>query len=93
MEKFDYIKLAVNTVMVLLIILVAIILLQTLFYSQKQAMIYSRDISQVATEAKDIYANQKASIEKYHWIDKDKKIVAIPIERAMDKIVEEANKQ
>ena len=31
-----------------------------------------------------LLAEQRASLARYHWIDKDKGVVAIPIERAME---------
>lgn len=36
-----------------------------------------------------ILANQAATLTEYRWIDQDKKIVAVPIDRAMEIVVQE----
>ena len=39
--------------------------------------------------AESILANQAAALTEYKWIDQDKNIVAIPIDRAMEIVVQE----
>ncbi|EDL58454.1 hypothetical protein [Gimesia maris] len=36
-----------------------------------------------------LLANQAAALSEYRWIDQDKKIVAVPIDRAMEIVVQE----
>ncbi|QDT45528.1 hypothetical protein Pan241w_56530 [Gimesia alba] len=39
--------------------------------------------------AESILANQAAALTEYRWIDQDKNIVAVPIDRAMEIVVQE----
>ncbi|MDX9752744.1 MAG: hypothetical protein RBU29_02215 [bacterium] len=91
MVPFPYIKLALNTTMVFLLILIAMLVLQTWFYAQNQARIYDRNIVQAAEEVKGIHASQQAALDTYRWTDANKTTVAIPIGRAMERIAAEAN--
>tara|TARA_R110002095_G_scaffold211811_2_gene200359 strand:+ start:6066 stop:6395 length:330 start_codon:yes stop_codon:yes gene_type:complete len=40
-------------------------------------------------DAESILANQAAALTEYRWIDQDKNIVAIPIDQAMQIVVQE----
>ncbi|QDU07171.1 hypothetical protein [Gimesia aquarii] len=43
--------------------------------------------------AESILANQAAALTEYRWIDQDKNIVAIPIDQAMQIVVQEEQKK
>jgi hypothetical protein len=43
----------------------------------------------VRGETTDVPGLQKRSIEGYRWLDRDRRIVTLPIEQAMDRIAEE----
>lgn len=40
------------------------------------------------TRAQDLAAARRAQLEEYGWVDKDKNLIRIPIERAMQLVVE-----
>lgn len=79
------------TIGVLLVILtfVLILLLQAWFF-QAQGEEYDRKVtSQRSEELATLVAAQEETLHSYRWIDKDKGVVGIPIDRAMDIIVRE----
>jgi hypothetical protein len=75
----------VATVLVVEIIL----LLMVLYYHVAAQQAYEKDISQPAAELVKIETAQRAKLNEYRWADPQKKIVAIPVSRAMKLVVEE----
>ncbi len=79
------------TIGALLVILtfVLILLLQAWFF-QAQGQEYSRKVvNQRNEDLATLQAAQAEALHSYRWIDKDKGVVSIPIDRAMDAIVRE----
>jgi hypothetical protein len=71
-------------------LLVAIILLlEVVFYHVQSGLAYEKDISQPYAEVANLMAEQQAKLAEYRWVDKDKRVVAIPIARAMSLVVSE----
>jgi len=75
----------VATVLVVEIIL----LLMVLYYHVAAQQAYEKDISQPAAELVKIETAQRAKLNEYLWADPQKKIVAIPVSRAMKLVVED----
>lgn len=82
----NLIPMAIHGIAAFLVILVVIMGIQILVYSHAQSKLYDRNITQAAAEMKDIYTNQTKSITQYRWIDQEKGIVAIPVDRAIELI-------
>ncbi|MBI2840052.1 MAG: hypothetical protein HYX75_17190 [Acidobacteria bacterium] len=74
------------------ILTVAIIIgLQALFYSVEQEENLQKVYSQSAEELARLRAEQLELLNSYRWIDREKGIVGIPIDRAMEMTVRELN--
>lgn len=74
------------------ILTVAIIIgLQALFYSVEQEENVEKVYSQSAEELARLRAEQLELLNSYRWIDREKGIVGIPIDRAMEMTVQELN--
>jgi len=79
------------TIGVLFVVLtfVLIILLQVYFYKAQAKEYADKVIEPKSAELSVHLANQAAELHNYRWIDQKKGVVGIPIERAMELIVEE----
>lgn len=64
-----------------------IVLLEVVYYHVAAQQEYQKDISQPYVELSNVLQEQQARLETYRWVDEKKKIVAIPIQRAMDLVV------
>lgn len=60
-----------------------------LYYSFEKTENVKKVIEVPEINAESILANQAAALTEYRWIDQDKNIVAIPIDEAMQIVVQE----
>ncbi|QDV21247.1 hypothetical protein Pan153_59340 [Gimesia panareensis] len=60
-----------------------------LSYSLEKAETEVKVIEVPEVNSDSILASQAAALSEYHWIDQDKNIVAVPIDRAMEYVVQE----
>jgi hypothetical protein len=67
----------------------AIVALQVLYYSAANRQDERKVIQAPTTESDSLMAEQEVKLTRYGWVDRDKKQVAIPIERAMELVVRE----
>jgi len=72
-----------------LVTLVIILALQVLYYATVERETEQKLIQVPTTESDTLLAEQAVKLTRYGWIDRDKQQVAIPIERAMDLVVNE----
>ena len=70
-----------------LLLFAIIILLQVVFYRLEAQQRYEKDVSQPPAELSNLVHNQQARLAEYRWVDEKKKIVAIPIQRAMELVL------
>src|SRR4051794_32972022 len=83
---------AIGTVSIL--ILVGIIVgLQVMFFAMSQAEGARKDPQETAFVLSEYRASQQEKLESYKILDPAKGVYAIPIDRAMDLVVQEANAQ
>jgi hypothetical protein len=75
-----------------IIVFALIILVQVLFYWTEANQRIVKDIDQPYLEYANLTADQQAKLAKYQWLDEKEKIVAIPIRRAMELVVDELSK-
>ncbi len=72
-----------------ILLVVIIVFLMVIYYHVASQEEYVKNISQTPIELTDLVARQQADLVSYRWIDQNKGIVAIPISRAMDLVVDE----
>jgi hypothetical protein len=67
------------------ILLVEVVVgVQALFYSVQETEIAAKQTSQPAWELADLRLEQETELNAYRWVDQEKGLVAIPIDRAID---------
>jgi|SRR3989304_1766541 len=75
------------------IVFAIIVLLQAIFYWTEAQQRLVKEVDQPAVEFATLTADQQAKLASYHWVDQEQKIVAIPINRAMELVLGELSKQ
>jgi hypothetical protein len=66
-----------------------IVALQVLYYSAASRQEERKVIQAPTTDSDSLMAEQEVKLTRYGWIDREKKQVAIPIDRAMELVVRE----
>ena len=72
-----------------LLVVVTILFLQVLYYDYDNREELEKDIDAPAVQLSNLVASQREKLDTYAWIDPQKKIAAIPIQRAMQRVVAE----
>jgi hypothetical protein len=86
-------KIAVVGFIGAIVVFAIIILMQVMFYWAQSQQHLVKDIDQPYLEIANLTADQQAKLAKYQLIDEKKKIVAIPIKRAMEIVVDELSQE
>jgi hypothetical protein len=73
-----------------ILLAVVIILLQVLFYRTAEAERWRKVVSQQPEELRRLHAEQLEQINGYRWVDEPNGVVAIPVDRAMDLVIQES---
>ena len=76
-----------------ILLAVVIILLQVLFYRTSEAERWRKVISQQPEELRRVQAEQLDQLNSYRWIDEQNGVVSIPIDRAMELVIQEAQEK
>jgi hypothetical protein len=71
------------------LVFVIILFLAVLYRRVETRQQYDKDVSQPYTAVADLANRQRGTLASYGWVDQEKGIVAIPIGRAIDLVVEE----
>ena len=71
---------------------VLIVLLQAWFNSQEAAEYHRKVVAPKSEELSRVVAEQQSQLQQYGWVDRERGIVTIPIERAMELVVSEAGR-
>ena len=72
------------------VLLFVIIVVLQAWFAQAQREEFRRKVVDVrATEAADAWAEQEGRLAGYRWVDRERGVVAIPIERAMELVARE----
>ena len=74
------------------VVIVLMIGLQAWFASEEQREITTDYSKSTNTQLTDLRTQQEAKITGYRWVDKDKKVVAIPIDEAKKLLIENNGK-
>ena len=62
---------------------------EAVFYNTLKGELQRKDISQPSWELNNLLLDQEEQLHAYRWVDKDKKVVAIPIDEAIDLFVQQ----
>ena len=74
----------------MILLMVTVLLVEVLFQRTSQAEIYRKVISEQPLELRQVQAEQLEQLNGYRWVSQSQGVAAIPIERAIDLVVEEA---
>ena len=92
MERYNdlnTLKIAVVGLLGALITLAIVLALQVLYYSAANQQFDRKVIQAPTTQSDTLLAEQAVKLTRYDWIDREKKKVMIPIDRAMELVVKE----
>ncbi len=73
-----------------LLLVVIILLLQALFFWSEEREFALKVVDERPQELREVQADALEKLNGYAWVDRDKGIVTIPIDRAMDIMVRES---
>ncbi len=73
-----------------ILVFAIIVLLTVIYYAAEEREDYVKNINQPYTDLDNLLASQRAKLVEYRWVDQNKELVAIPIERAMQLVVAES---
>ena len=74
----------------LVLLMVLVLLVEVLYQRTTQAETYRKVIAEQPQELRQVQASQLEQINTYRWIDASKGIAAVPIDRAIDLVVQDA---
>lgn len=74
----------------MILLMVIVLLVEVLYHRTTQAEIYRKVISEQPLELRQAQAEQLEQLNSYRWVSEPEGVAAIPIDRAIDLIVEEA---
>lgn len=86
----------INTPMVALVgflgsilVFAIVVFLSVLYVSAQEQQEYAKNVAQPYTELENLRSAQRIKLVEYRWVDQAKHVVAIPIDRAMQLVVDE----
>lgn len=74
----------------LVLTMVLVLLLEVLYQRTTQAETYRKVVAEQPLELRQVQAQQLEQLNGYRWINEQEGIAAVPIDRAIDLLVEEA---
>ena len=80
---------AVSLATFFILTLAAVIALQAIFFRMKETEFTKKVVERLPAELIALQDEQTAQLARYRWIDKEAGVAGIPIERAMELVVEE----
>jgi hypothetical protein len=69
---------------------VVVVFLQAIFYRAESAEFERKVVNEMPKQLRNARAEQSALLNEYRWVDRDAGVVAMPIDRAMEIMVERA---
>jgi hypothetical protein len=91
-EDLNTTKIALVGFISMAVVFAIILLIMFLFHIEMAEQTQLKVVDQPAAEFAGLTADQQGKMASYRWVDKDKKIVQIPIKQAMDLVVNELQK-
>lgn len=71
------------------LVFIVIVALMVVFYRVETQQQYAKEILPAYSRSAQLAADQQGRLADYAWVDAEKRIARIPIERAMELVVEE----
>jgi hypothetical protein len=84
---------AVSLAAFFILTLVVVIALQALFFRWKESEFERKVVERLPAELTEMKEEQLAQLSRYRWVDREAGIAAVPIERAMELVMEEENRK
>ena len=75
-----------------IVLFVVVVFLQAYFYQEEQAEDARKVVAVAPEELSQLRAQQLATLHGYRWVDPKEGVVAIPIGRAMEQVVQDGGK-
>jgi len=72
-----------------ILVFAVVVLLMVVFYQVQAEQDYEKYVSRPPSQLTNIASRQKEKLVSYGWIDEEKQVVHIPIDRAMEIVLEE----
>ena len=88
-HDLNTLKIAVIGFLAALVTFAVILALQVLYYSAANEQMERKVIQAPTTQSDTLLAEQAVKLTRYDWIDREKRKVMIPIDRAMELVVKE----
>lgn len=82
---------AIVTAVFALLVIAIVIGLQALYGSAEHKAVAEKVLDRPARAKNEVFAEQRQTLAKYDWVDRDAGIVEIPIDRAMELVANELN--
>ena len=76
----------------LVLLAVIVLLLEVLHQRTTQAELARKVVAEQPQELRQVQALQREQLNGYRWVDQGQGVVAIPLDRAIDLLVEEARR-
>ena len=73
----------------ILVVILIILVLQAVYYRAEESEILRKRYLKPAQELTELRAAQEEQLHTYRWVDKEKQVVTIPIEKAMEIVADE----
>ena len=82
----------IGLIMALIVVVLALLIvgLEAYFDRVKEQQVYVKVLAPVSEELRDLRAREDTELHSYKFLDRDKGLVRIPIERAMELLAAEA---
>jgi hypothetical protein len=74
----------------MILLMVIVLLVEVLFHRTSEAEIQRKVISEQPLELRQVQAEQLEQLSGYRWVSEPEGVAAIPIDRAIDLVIEEA---
>lgn len=73
-----------------ILVFAIIVLLTVIYYAAEEREEFTKNVNQPYTDRDNLVAAQQARLVEYYWVDQTNRVVAIPIDRAMQLVVAES---
>ena len=77
----------------LVLLAVILLLLEVLYQRTSQAEIERKVVDEQPQELRQLEARQLEQLGGYAWVDRERGIVKVPLERAMELVIDEAGRE
>lgn len=80
--------LAVIGVVSALLLLEIVVITEAYFYNIQEEEIIAKQVERPVQELRELEFRQQAELNSYRWVDRERRRVSIPIDRAIERFVE-----